>query len=194
MSEDQVPVQKVNKRNGKSGNKEKRSNESHSKKDYIFKGANKELGIFTYQNDRMSAEAFNTSKQKLVDHLNSTNPHAGYALEHNQHFPFEIPANIDAGIRVKAEDQIGKSVANYYLNELPEAYGILYGQCDPSLRAALEEDDDFQNIHQKRDFLKLWQEVASRCLNPVRSDLNNHINVINRQQAARRKFEEFFQH
>ena len=50
-----------------------------------------------------------------------------------EHFNFEIPNTIqDVNLRNKAEDQIGKCVAYYYLNELPEAYGILYGQCDPS--------------------------------------------------------------
>lgn len=193
MADQQVPVQqqkpKKKSRDGYGGhdNKEKKSS--------VFQGVVKELGVFTYRNDRMSAEAFNSSKQSIIDYLNIKNSHAGYALEHNEHFKFDTPAITDVTIRKHVADQVGKAVANYYLSEIPEAYGVLFGQCEPSLRAALEEMEDFETeIHKKRDLLKLWTAITEKCLNPIRNDLGNQINVINRFHAASKKFDEFFQH
>lgn len=184
---DQSEIQKTKKGNGGKEKKEfKRS---------TFQGAVKELGIFTYRNDRMSAEDFNSAKTSIIDYLNVKNSHAGYALEHNEHFKFEFPPITDAGIRKHVQDQVGKSVANYYINELPEAYGVLIGQCEPSLRAALEELPDFlENIHMQRDLLLLWKAIKEQCLNPIRSNIGNHINVINRYHVATKKFDEFYQY
>ncbi len=190
-STEQTEVQKSHKK--KNHGREKKN--SFESKRSNFEGAIKELGVFTYQNDRMSAEAFNSAKQSVIDYLNIKNPHAGYALEHRTHFKFEIPASItDAAIKKHAQDQIGKLIASYHMSELPEAYGVLIGQCDPSLRAAMEELDEFETeIHMKRDLLRLWTVIADKCLNPIRSDLNSHISFINRIQAATKKFEEFYQ-
>ena len=131
---DQAEVQKFKNRNN---GREKKADFKRS----TFQGAQKDLGVFTYQNDRMSAEAFNSAKQSIIDYLNIKNSHAGYAIEHGEHFPFTIPDNIfsTAESRKIGTDQIAKAVVEYHLTELPEAYGVLIGQCDPSLRAALEE-------------------------------------------------------
>lgn len=189
MAEEQVEVQKSKKKNH--GREKKKFENKRSN----FEGAIKELGVFTYQNDRMSAETFNSAKQSIIDYLNIKNPHAGYALEHEKHFKFEIPLAVtDIELRKHAQDLIGKLITSYYLSEIPEAYGVLIGQCDPSLRAALEESDDFEDeIHQRRDLLKLWRAISEKCLNPIRSDVSSHINYINRFQAAFKKFEEFYQ-
>ena len=185
---EQAEVQKFKKNNGR----EKKSEFKRK----VFEGAIKELGAFTYQNDRMSAESFNSAKRSIIDYLNVHNANAGYAIEHNEHFKFVVPPSItDQNVKKVAEDQLGKLITNYYMKELPEAYGVVIGQCDPSLRAALEEQDDFKtNIHQTRDLLGLWKLITEKCLNPIRNDITNHINQINREEAARRKFNEFYQY
>ena len=194
MTEQPNIQRKANKGHRNAGSEGK--NTEKSKKN-VFEGANPNLAVFTYDNDRMSAEAFNNAKQTIIDYLNSTNPHAGYAVEHGVHYEFKIPDDftIDATIKAKAEEQISKSVANYLFNELPEAYGVVFGQCDPGLRSALEESDDFMaTIHNTRNLLKLWKQIESKCLNPIRSsDTKSSISNLNRQQAARSKFDAFYQ-
>jgi hypothetical protein len=184
MSTEQAEVQKAGKKPGK----EKKPEHKRT----TFVGAIKELGIFTYRNDRMSAEAFNSAKQSIIDYLNVKFTHAGYALEHNEHFPFDVNntqlQHLAAPLKKQVSDQMGKLVADYFLVEIPEAYGLLIGQCEPSLRAVLEEIENFENdIHKPRNLLKLWRAIQEKCLNPIRSDLGNQINVINRYNAAQKK-------
>ena len=183
MSEPQPPVQHRGKGNKKFSEYPKK-----------FVGKIPSLGTFVLGEDRMAADVFNKARRDLIDYLNVEVPNVGYAIEHKRHFDFqEVLKGLPSALVADATTHAAKANSNYLMQDIPKAYGIIFGQCDAGLRSALEEATGYASMHEKRDVLWLWTQIESKCLNPIRNNSREPVNIILRQQVARQKYDEFFQ-
>lgn len=148
-------------RNGKRNKKKNNNNNrfTSAKGDTTFKGASDKIGVFAVQNNRAEATTqYNDTLASIVTYAaDEHGPRVSKSIEKGK---LILPAPPTDATDDEARKEHRKEV-NKINNSLMTIYQLVYNNCDPTYQDALKDADDFENMDDTMDILKLLKRIKS---------------------------------